>query len=124
MPGSLCGFAPSSAKDADCIESRVLTISKGYVTNTEVTPAKPPQMSRLKEVRPDPGYSSNICCTLVSTHAELKGLSDHNIHFLVKVERAELDGGVRHYANAIRTISAHESSPTFFAPHLHQALAD
>ena len=51
MPGSFFRDAsPSAANDADCIESRVLTMSNGYVQVTEVMPAAPPQTSRLRGV--------------------------------------------------------------------------
>lgn len=46
------------AKDADCTDNLVLTISRGYVKVTEVMPANPPQMSRLKGVRSAPGDGS------------------------------------------------------------------
>ena len=58
MPGSSFGFDPSSANDADWIESRVRTMSRGYVNVTEVMPAIPPQVKRMRGVRSAPGYFS------------------------------------------------------------------
>lgn len=50
MPGSFLGLSPSSEKEADWMESRVRTMSRGYVHTTEVMPAAAPHMSRLKGV--------------------------------------------------------------------------
>lgn len=55
MPGSFLGLAPSSAKDADWMESRVRTISRGYVKVTEVMPAMPPQTRRVTDDMSAPG---------------------------------------------------------------------
>lgn len=61
IPGSLkFGLAPSSEKEADWIESRVRTISKGYVTVTEVMPASPPQINRRSGVSSTFGEGSAI----------------------------------------------------------------
>ena len=47
MPGSLPpDFLLRPWKDADCIDSRVRTMSRGYVKVTEVIPARPPQIRR------------------------------------------------------------------------------
>lgn len=46
------------AKEADCIDRRVRTMSNGYVNVTEVMPAAPPQMSRLIGERSAPGEGS------------------------------------------------------------------
>jgi hypothetical protein len=61
MPGSLVGFAPSSANDADWIERRVRTMSSGYVKVTDVMPAIPPQNRRATGVRLSPGWRSKNC---------------------------------------------------------------
>jgi hypothetical protein len=59
IPGSfaLCAW-PSAANDADWIERRVRTISRGYVQKTEVMPAAPPQTKRLMEFKSAPGDAS------------------------------------------------------------------
>jgi hypothetical protein len=48
----------SVANDADWIESLVRTMSRGYVKNTDVIPADPPQTRRLTEVSSPPGVDS------------------------------------------------------------------
>lgn len=58
IPGSLPFGCLRFANDADCIESLVRTMSSGYVKNTEVIPADPPQTRRLTEVRSAPGVGS------------------------------------------------------------------
>ena len=60
MPGS---FFSASAfdrplKDADWIDKRVRTMSRGYVTVTDVMPAIAPQHKRLNGVRGSPGSGS------------------------------------------------------------------
>jgi hypothetical protein len=65
IPGSLAlGIPPKAANDADCMERRVRTISRGYVKKTDVIPATPPQISRLKLDRSSPGVVSKNCGTL------------------------------------------------------------
>jgi hypothetical protein len=62
MPGNfVLGPWPSAAKEADCMESRVRTMSRGYVKNTDVIPAAPPQIKRRREVRSAPGVGSKNC---------------------------------------------------------------
>ena len=59
MPGGFgLFFGPNAANDADCIESLVRTMSRGYVTVTEVMPAHPPHMSLRSGVRSAPGEGS------------------------------------------------------------------
>lgn len=59
MPGSFFVVRPpNAAKEADCIDNRVRTISSGYVKVTEVMPAAPPQMRRLRGERSAPGEGS------------------------------------------------------------------
>lgn len=55
IPGNLSGLSPSSAKLADWMDSRVRTISRGYVRNTDVMPAIPPQIRRVKGDKSAPG---------------------------------------------------------------------
>jgi hypothetical protein len=56
MPGSFSLDAwLSAANDADWIERRVRTISRGYVKNTDVIPAAPPHTRRRTELRSAPG---------------------------------------------------------------------
>lgn len=59
MPGSLslCTCV-RAAKEADWMDNRVRTISKGYVQTTDVIPANPPHISRRKELRSWPGEAS------------------------------------------------------------------
>ena len=59
IPGSfLRDASPKTANDADCMESRVRTMSRGYVKLTDVIPAAPPHASRLSGVRSAPGDDS------------------------------------------------------------------
>ena len=58
MPGSCRSDVPKAAKEADCIDRRVLTMSKGYVKVTEVMPAQPPHTSLLRGDRSAPGEGS------------------------------------------------------------------
>lgn len=73
IPGScFLDASPSAAKDADWIDSRVRTISRGYVRNTDVIPAAPPHIKRLKEPRSAPGegsknYMAHQLCSLLVT---------------------------------------------------------
>lgn len=76
MPGSLrlatsAAFLAESpfslakdAKDADWIERRVRTMSSGYVTVTEVIPARAPQQRRESAERFAPGVDSKPCCVI------------------------------------------------------------
>jgi hypothetical protein len=51
IPGSFVfGAFLRAANDADWMESRVRTMSRGYVKNTEVMPAAPPQIKRRTEL--------------------------------------------------------------------------
>jgi hypothetical protein len=62
IPGSFVrGKLPSAANEADWIERRVRTISRGYVKNTDVIPAAPPQTRRLTELMSPPGVLSKNC---------------------------------------------------------------
>lgn len=62
MPGNLAlCVVLRAANDADWMESLVRTISRGYVKNTEVIPAAPPQINRLREERSCPGEGSKNC---------------------------------------------------------------
>lgn len=45
-------------------------------------------------------------------------------HFLVEVIASKLNGGIRHYADAVCAISPHEPSPAFVPPHLRQTFAN
>jgi hypothetical protein len=58
MPGSCPSDLPSEAKDADCIDNLVLTISKGYVKVTEVMPAQPPHTNLRRGDKSAPGDGS------------------------------------------------------------------
>lgn len=59
IPGScFLDASPRVAKEADCIESLVRTMSSGYVNVTDVMPAAPPQTSRLRGVKSCPGEGS------------------------------------------------------------------
>jgi hypothetical protein len=60
MPGNFwcASLDPNSLKDADCIDNRVRTISRGYVNVTEVMPAAAPQNSRFSALRGFPGVVS------------------------------------------------------------------
>lgn len=59
IPGNSFFGAPlRDEKEADCIDKRVRTISRGYVKVTEVMPAAPPQTRRLKGERSAPGEGS------------------------------------------------------------------
>jgi hypothetical protein len=62
IPGNF-GLGPSpdfnSLKDADCMDSRVRTISRGYVKVTEVMPASAPHNNRWYEFKGAPGVLSN-----------------------------------------------------------------
>lgn len=51
----------SAAKDADWIDRRVRTMSRGYVTVTEVMPANAPQTRRSTAERGAPGVVSKPC---------------------------------------------------------------
>ena len=67
MPGSLSlGTSPSAAKEAVWMESRVLTMSSGYVKTTDVIPAIPPQTSLSRGAMTVPGSLSKNCCNSVS----------------------------------------------------------
>lgn len=64
MPGnSPLGLLPRAANDADWIESRVRTMSSGYVKKTEVMPAMPPHSSLSTGWSGDPGEVSKKCYT-------------------------------------------------------------
>lgn len=59
IPGNFSPFALcSSENDADWIDSRVRTMSRGYVNVTDVIPAMPPQASRCIGLRLAPGVLS------------------------------------------------------------------
>jgi hypothetical protein len=58
MPGSCPSDVPSEANEADCIDRRVLTMSKGYVKVTEVMPAQPPHTNLRNGDRSAPGEGS------------------------------------------------------------------
>lgn len=59
IPGSLfLETSPRLAKEADCMDRRVRTMSSGYVNVTEVMPAAPPQISRLIGESSAPGEGS------------------------------------------------------------------
>ena len=59
IPGSfLLVSSDIVANEADCIDKRVRTMSKGYVKVTEVMPAAPPHTSRLNGDRSAPGVGS------------------------------------------------------------------
>ena len=58
MPGSCPSALPKAANEADCIDSRVLTMSRGYVKVTEVMPAQPPHNSLRSGDRSAPGDGS------------------------------------------------------------------
>ena len=59
IPGNFfCDASLSAAKDADCMDNRVRTISNGYVKVTDVIPAAPPHTSRLNGDRSAPGEGS------------------------------------------------------------------
>jgi hypothetical protein len=59
IPGSLARCAVlKAAKEADWMDNRVLTISSGYVKQTEVMPAAPPQIKRRRELKSWPGEAS------------------------------------------------------------------
>jgi hypothetical protein len=62
MPGSFfLGVPASCTNEADCTDSRVRTMSRGYVKNTDVIPASPPHTRRLAEVSSPPGDGSKNC---------------------------------------------------------------
>jgi hypothetical protein len=64
IPGSLLPVGCLSVtNDADWIESLVRTMSRGYVKNTDVIPAAPPQTRRLTELRSAPGVGSKNYAT-------------------------------------------------------------
>jgi hypothetical protein len=59
IPGSLSLDAwLRAANEADWMERRVRTMSRGYVQKTEVMPAAPPHTKRLTELRSAPGDGS------------------------------------------------------------------
>lgn len=128
MPGSLSLWAwLRAANDADWIERRVRTISKGYVQHTEVIPAAPPQIRRRRELISAPGEGSKNCCVSATIILFLHGPRCKSgelcpAYLLVNVVAAKLHGRVRHNSYAICAISSHESAPPFVLPHLHEAL--
>lgn len=58
MPGNCPSDLPSEANEADCIDRRVLTMSKGYVKVTEVMPAHPPHTNLRSGDKSAPGVGS------------------------------------------------------------------
>lgn len=128
MPGSFSALGPSSAKEAVWIDSRVRTMSRGYVQKTEVIPAIPPHVRRARGERSAPGEDSKkfceSCCVSLGSLHRLRWSKAHGTHPLVKVVTAELNSRVRHNAHTVGAIASHEASPAFFPPHLGQTLAD
>ena len=62
IPGSFSLAASFRLEnEADWIDRRVRTISRGYVTVTEVMPAAPPHIRRLTAERSAPGVGSRNC---------------------------------------------------------------
>jgi hypothetical protein len=117
IPGSFFLGAPlSAANEADWIESRVRTMSRGYVKKTDVIPASPPHTRRLAEVKSAPGVASKNCTMTQSVlviHITDAGIVTH---LFIEVIATELDSRVRHYSYAVRTIASHEAFPPLFFP--------
>jgi hypothetical protein len=109
MPGNfVLGVPPRAANEADWIERRVRTISRGYVKNTEVIPARPPHTSRLAELRSAPGEGSkNYDQNFMSYHRN----TDDKPYPLVEVVATKLYSGVWNNTYTICAVASHETSP-------------
>ncbi len=112
------------------MESRVRTISRGYVTVTEVMPARAPQHSRRPGERGAPGVGSKIfhvtstlpkSCPLAEVQLT-KGKFIRTYQRLVEVVASELHGGVGHYSYAVCSIAGQHTFHPLFAPDLLQRL--
>jgi hypothetical protein len=128
IPGNCpLGLSPNAAKEADCMDNRVRTMSKGYVKKTDVMPAIPPHTSLSTGLKGAPGELSKKCCTsIVISPLRFCSRRSHALqsHLLIEVITSKLDRRVRDYTDAIRAVPTHEASPTFFTPHLCKGLAD
>lgn len=129
-PGSLARCAVlRAAKEADWIDNRVLTMSSGYVKQTEVMPAAPPHIRRRKELRSWPGEASKNLILLVRRLPQAEALEQVRTqcrpvsYLFVEVVAPKLYSGVWYDPNAIGPIAPHKATPTLVLPHLHKALA-
>jgi hypothetical protein len=85
---------------------------------TEVMPARPPQIKRLRGSSWAPGVSSKYCSR------QQKSRWSRDTNRLVQIVGAKLRGRVGHYPDAIGAVARHETLPAFLLPHLAQGLAD
>jgi len=84
IPGSFTPFARcSSEKEADCIDSRVRTMSSGYVNVTDVIPATPPQQSLRNGPKSAPGVSSKNCASLLALRSHTLSLTYADLRTLL-----------------------------------------
>jgi hypothetical protein len=136
MPGSLAPCFPRAANEADWMDNRVRTISRGYVKNTEVMPAAPPQTRRLKELISPPGEDSKNCRHKLSAIG-LPGYGPRlgewakqaseilaKAHLFVEIVTTKLHCRIWHNSNAIGPVSPHKSAPALLFPHLHETFAN
>jgi hypothetical protein len=138
IPGSfVLGDLPKAANDADWMESRVRTMSRGYVKKTEVMPAAPPHIKRRSEFI-SPCVSKNY--NKISVKSSFTGVynnsrSGHDTmnccankkktaHILIEIVTSKLYGRVWNDSYTVRAVSSHESSPSFVFPHLHETFSD
>lgn len=114
------------------MESRVRTMSRGYVRKTDVMPAKPPQMSRVKGESGASGYGSKMLWHIwISEHVSLREVASRDdtrqkggTHPLVKVVTAKLHRRIGHDPDAIGPVAPHEAPPALLHPHLLERLGD
>lgn len=89
---------------------------------TEVMPATPPHTSLRMLLRSWPGLSSKNCANLVSAH-DLQRNRGFCTYAFVEVITAKLHGGVGDNADAVGSVSTHETPPSLLFPHLPKSLA-
>lgn len=134
------------------MDSRVRTMSRGYVHVTDVMPARPPQRRRWYAPRGAPGslsknWTRSVNCTMSpsSNRIQLPPCSislfmlpnarisqvmssdsttqtERITHPLIHVIRAKLHRRIWHYPYAIRSIPRHKPPPALLSPHLRQRL--
>ena len=92
IPGSFwCCLSLKAAKEADWMESRVRTMSRGYVKVTEVMPAIPPHTKRRRAERSAPGVGSANYRGQVSCQGIISQVIN-NTYTLVEIVASELNG--------------------------------
>ena len=126
MPGNFfLATPPNAAKEADCMESRVRTISRGYVSVTEVMPAAPPHRSLRKGVKSAPGDGS----TNFKYNNQLLRSNDGDerakswAYSFIEIITPELYCGIWYNPYTVGAVPSHEPPPAFFPPHLHETLS-